>query len=913
MVKYLDQAGLIKLIGSLKEKNDARYLKVGETFAADVKFTNANLNGGAETTVSKALEVLIQNIVRQEQEAFDQASNMKAIEALISGLDGKIDGVGQDLADEAAKVKALEDKVGKAADENGEGAEGLFAAVDANAAAIAAEVQDRIDADKELSNRIDGIDLLIGNGEGSGNNITKRIADLEADAELHADKTELEAAVQALQGKDNELAAAIAKLNAGVDDEDSVAAKVKVAKDAADAAQDAADAAQADVDALEKYVKGVEGAGGLEQRIAANEAFVEAQDDIDAEQDRRLGVLEGKFVGSDSVDAKINKVAQDLTEALEAQAEKDQAQDEAINAKVAKDAYDVKVKALEDEDARIAGLVATEQGRAEGVEQGLQAAINAINAAETGILDQAKAYADQQDQAAAQTQKQKDDAQDVKIAALQLAVGGGEEGQSLDEKIEAAEQSAKDEAARLDKADRDAQKLVDDAQDERIKALEDANAEGGAIKEAIDAAQATADDAKGKIDAFLDANAVKDETINTLKEIQGYIEEHGQDAAGMVEDIAAAQKAADDAQAAVDAVEEQLDKEGGLVDRLEVVEGFVDAHDDTARDARIKAIEDSIADGGAVDARFDALETFKNDHSHAAFATTAAMEQADGALDLRIKAFETNGANDVAAIAGRVGDIETSIASGAVDQRFDAVEKAVDDLEALFVGDDSVDAKIAAAEKAAKDEAARLDGVLKKELQDEIDADVKVVADDLAQEITDRKDAVKTVQDDVDANEAAQKLVNADFEARIAAFESEEPGSVKAQVKDVQDALDAFEEAQAEKDNEQDAAIAKKAEATALEALEELVGVPANDDEPASGLFLALQEEKERAEGEEGVNAENIALNAVAIQANADAIAAIKDGTTIDSFADVEAKFAEYVAITDTEIETAINTIFAQN
>ena len=73
--------------------------------------------------------------------------------------------------------------------------------------------------------------------------------------------------------------------------------------------------------------------------------------------------------------------------------------------------------------------IETEANRAKGVEQGLQTAIDTINNAESGILAQAKA---------------------------------------------------------LDKADRDAQALVDKAQDDRLKALEDANAEGGAVKEAID-------------------------------------------------------------------------------------------------------------------------------------------------------------------------------------------------------------------------------------------------------------------------------------------------------------------------------------------------------------------------------------------------------------------------------------------
>ena len=65
-------------------------------------------------------------------------------------------------------------------------------------------------------------------------------------------------------------------------------------------------------------------------------------------------------------------------------------------------------------------------------------------------------------------------------------------------------------------------------------------------KGSIAEAKAVADYAKEQIDAFMDANAVKEGTINTLKEIQLYIEEHGEEAAGMVDDIAKNAKAISD-------------------------------------------------------------------------------------------------------------------------------------------------------------------------------------------------------------------------------------------------------------------------------------------------------------------------------------------------------------------------------
>lgn len=653
MAKYLDQAGLIKLIGSLKEKNDARYLKVGETFAADVKFTNANLNGGAETTVSKALEVLIQNIVRQEQEAFDQASNMKAIEALISELDGKIDGVGQDLADEAAKVKALEDKVGKAADENGEGAEGLFAAVDANAAAIAAEVQNRKDAIDGIEDRLDILDALTGNGEGSGDSLDVRIKALEDDAALHADKTDVDAAVDALEKADQALADRIAAFEG--DGEGSVAAQVADAKADAKAADDKAVAAQADVDALEKRL---DDEGGLVDRIETNEAFVAAQPAIDQEQDRRIKALEDANAEGGAVKEAIDAVAKDLSDFEDEQAEKEAAQDAEIAAKVAQAAYDVKVAALEAEDERIAGLVATEQGRAEGVEQGLQAAINAINAAETGILDQAKAYADTQDQAAAQVQKQKDDAQDAKITALELAVGGGEEGQSLDEKIEAAEQSAKD------YADTKITALVDSAPD----AMNTLGELAKAIKDHTDVYEAYVNGvadliATAKGEAIADA-AGKDAALEAKLNKK------------IADDIAAesALRQAEEADIRVDFAAEDTK----LSNRIKAIEDLgalaTDAEVQAVKEALQKEIDDDVK--VVADALADQMNIDVKDSLASQIADEAGIRSdADNALANRIKVFETGGAQDVAA-----KEVRLAAAEGEIDalQEFVAAQPDVD-------------------------------------------------------------------------------------------------------------------------------------------------------------------------------------------------------------------------------------------
>lgn len=132
----------------------------------------------------------------------------------------------------------------------------------------------------------------------------------------------------------------------------------------------------------------------------------------------------------------------------------------AINGKVAQADYDVKVKALEDEDVRIAGLVATEKGRAEGVEAGLQQSINNVDAKfanyETAEVAQGK-YETKAN--AESTYLKKADAQTTyetiaeadkvrnRVTAVEAAINGTGEGEAhvpgLVEKVETHENEIK--------------------------------------------------------------------------------------------------------------------------------------------------------------------------------------------------------------------------------------------------------------------------------------------------------------------------------------------------------------------------------------------------------------------------------------------------------------------------------------
>lgn len=78
------------------------------------------------------------------------------------------------------------------------------------------------------------------------------------------------------------------------------------------------------------------------------------------------------------------------------------------------------------------------------------------------------------------------------------------------------------------------------------------------VENAVVAAQATADEAKGKIDAFLSDNDLTEGVVDTLKEIQDYITSDGEVADKLTQDLATAQATADAATASVAALEQKV-------------------------------------------------------------------------------------------------------------------------------------------------------------------------------------------------------------------------------------------------------------------------------------------------------------------------------------------------------------------
>jgi hypothetical protein len=131
-------------------------------------------------------------------------------------------------------------------------------------------------------------------------------------------------------------------------------------------------------------------AKGIEQnhegRIAANEAFVTAQPAIDAEQNRRLGVLEGKFEGENSVANQIKAVADALAAHETAATTKNNDQDSKIGALEGRaTAVEGRATQLEADVVRIDAKDAAQDGRLDALEQFKNGHSHAVM--EQGIAD----------------------------------------------------------------------------------------------------------------------------------------------------------------------------------------------------------------------------------------------------------------------------------------------------------------------------------------------------------------------------------------------------------------------------------------------------------------------------------------------------------------------------------------------
>ena len=581
-----------------------------------------------------------------------------------------------------------------------------------------------------------------------------------------------------------------------------VAKAIGAAQKAADDAQAAADAAQGEVDALE----------GVVAQFKTDQATKDGQQDsaieaAQAQADKGVADAAAEAQRAAGEEAKIRQELAD--EAAE------------IRGEMATEAARV--------DKKIADDIKAEADRAKEVEEDFE---ERISAAEAFVA----------------AQPAKDEAQDGRLDALEALFKGDE---SVDAKIAAAEKAAKDYADQKDTTDKQAQALVDQEQDRRLDVIEAAIGEDGALESRVAANEAAIDVINGTGEGSI-KKAVADlvdgapAALDTLNELAAALRDNA-DVLDAVEEafdgkLATLQADVDqneaDCDAAIKAEQEaraalktELQKE--IDDDVKVVADALANEKDATKDGSLaKKIADEIA-------RADAEEK----DIRADFAA------ADQGLAARIAVFE-DGEDSVAAFKAdyesRMGAVE-----GFVDAQPD-VDKAQNDrikaLEDKFTGDASVEAKIAAAKQEAIEAAAAKDTALHTTISAEIDADVEA-------EAKSRDDADKAL------------------DAKIAAINDGTNG-ILAKAKKYAD--------------DQDAILKKELQ----DEIDTDVKVVADE--------LSKQQDAAQA-----------GTLAAKIKANADDIAAIKDGAAIDSFADVEAKFAEIgIPMQESDINSVINAVF---
>ena len=437
-----------------------------------------------------------------------------------------------------------------------------------------------------------------------------------------------------------------------------------------------------------------------------------------------------------------------------------------------------------------AAAVVTEKERAMGVEGGLQTAIDAINNTDTGILAQAKAYADQQDGVL-----------DGKITKAQSAA---DKAQGEVDALEGVVGTAADTAdkttvfGKIAKAQAQADKGVADA------AAEKTRAEGIEAKLREDLGQATdAADAEGS--AFARIKQVKADLTAETNRATG-VEE------GLRTDVDAAQAAIEilngDDQTAGSVKKQIADKIAEVNQAASTLEGRVAVNEaaiEVINGVGEGSIKKAVAD--LVDGAPEAMNTLKE------LADSITTHQS--AYD----AYVAQVAKDIAAAKDaaikKAGELDTALHNTITTEIATAKQEAITDAGT------AADGKVTA---------------LENKLQPKIDAKV-------AQSEYDTKVAALT-KADVD-NLAAAKEYADDEDAKIEA--------VIGTADDLATANTLYGKIKAlqEKDAAQDTEIGKKAAATDLDTLEALVG-EATDTKDDATVFGKIAAEADRAKVAEG-------------------------------------------------------------
>lgn len=398
-----------------------------------------------------------------------------------------------------------------------------------------------------------------------------------------------------------------------------------------------------------------------EQRMVAVEGFVAAQPGVDSVQDGRIKALEDD---KPLKEAAISKNAQDI-------------------AKVAEDL----AKEVEDRE-------------------------NAVQ----GVLDEIA----QDKVAQAAVDKGQNDRLDAAERRLDALDGEGKRVAQIEGRVGVLETAKDDHAGRIAAAEAfiAAQPAKDQAQDAKILALENANKEGGAVKEAIDAAQAAADKAQEEVDALEGVVSALDTAYkaadvalgNRVQALETFKDDHSHAAMeqGIAANKAAIEKEVEDRAAAI--TQEVADRNAKVLEEKtrakaeeQAIRGEFAAADTKALEDAKKYADEKIT--ALVDSAPEAMDTLNE--------LATAINANKGVYDAYIE-------QHAAAMTKMKEDLQKEIdgdvaaEAGLREQADNALSGRIDGIDAAYKAADTV-----------------LDGKITKEAQDR-SAAVKEVADELA-------------------------------------------------------------------------------------------------------------------------------------------------------------------------------------
>ena len=471
---------------------------------------------------------------------------------------------------------------------------------------------------------------------------------------------------------------------------------------------------QAAIDAINNADNGI-----LAQAKALDKTDRDAQALVDQEQDRRLGLLEAANEEGGAVKEAIDKVAQDLADFEAEQATKEKAQD--------------------DEDARLDQAIKDEASAARAAEQKLEQDL----AAEVSRADAAeKANAE-----AIEDEVARADAEEKRIVGLVEAEVERAEGQEAAIRGEMAT-----EAARVN------QKIADDIATESAARV----AEEQRIEQALEDAIAQ---------EVIDRNAaIKVETDRAVAEegkLQAAIEKEVDDREAAVLAEENARKAADEAlDGRLAAVEASIGDGGNLEARVAANEDAIEVINGTGEGSIKKAVAD-LVDGAP-----EALDTLNE--------LAAALRDNAGVLDAVEQAFDNKLATLQADVDQNEADCDAAIK--AEKERAEGEEAAI---RGEFAAADAqlktdLQAEIDADVKVEKERAEGQEAAIRQELADAID-----------QEVEDRNAAILVEQQRAEGQEAAirQELAN-----EKAALQAEIDADVKVVADELAKQKDAAQE-----------------------------------------------------------------------------------------------------------------------